>query len=107
MRTAERNDASMKVACRVLMTSARITRANTATAETPVAMAALVVSKPIAVTTITASRKCGIASRTSTSRASTISTQPPRKPARSPIRPPTTTPIKTAMSALATEEAVP
>ncbi|MDU6320694.1 MAG: hypothetical protein E6605_11865, partial [Bradyrhizobium sp.] len=33
-----------------------------ATAEMPVAIAALVVSKPSAVTMITASRKCGIAS---------------------------------------------
>ena len=56
-----RNEASTNVACRVLMTSERITQAKTATAEMPVAMAALVVSKPIAVTTMTASRKFGIA----------------------------------------------
>ena len=44
------------------MTSARIIRAKTATAEMPVAMAVFVVSKPSAVTMTTASRKLGIAS---------------------------------------------
>src|SRR5205823_6412899 len=86
--------------------SERITLANTATAEIPVAIAALIVWKPSALTMTTASRKLGIASSTSTSRASTMSTTPPRNPESRPIRPPTTTPITTATSALVTDEVV-
>src|SRR5207248_382787 len=96
-----------KTALRVFNTSERITLANTATAEIPVAMAALIVWKPSALTMTTASRKLGIASSTSTSRASTTSTTPPRNPESRPIRPPTTTPITTATSALDTDDAVP
>ena len=89
------------------MTSARITRANTATADTPVAMAALMVWNPSELTITTASRKAGIASSTSTKRASTTSVHEPRNPASSPMSPPTTTPITTATSALVTEDCAP
>jgi hypothetical protein len=97
----------MKVALRTLITSERITRAKTAMAVTPVAMAAFVVLKPSALTMTIAKRKPGMASITSTTRPSTVSTHRSRKPERSPIRLPTRTPMATAISALVTDDAAP
>lgn len=69
-----RSAQSTNTALRVFTTSERMTLANTATAETPVAIAALMVWSPSALTTTTASRKLGIARSTSTNRASVAST---------------------------------
>lgn len=102
-----RRAASTNTVLRTLTASERITRANTATAEMPVATAALIVWNPSELTTTTASRKLGMASSTSITRAVTTSTTPPKKPATSPSRPPITTAMKTATRALTTEERVP